>query len=640
MNHRKWFVLVAVLVMASFVLAACPQPTPKVVEKVVTKEVEKVVTKEVEKVVTKEVEKVVTKEVEKVVVATPTPVPGGEKVTLDMNLGTEPPTADPSLATDTTSVAVIEQLFLGLTDLAEEDMSAIPELATSWESQDNGKVWIFKMRNDVPWVYYNPATGEVEVVKDDDGNPRIVNANDVVYGVKRTLDPQTASDYSYVLYVIKGGEAFNTADPTADNFQDLKDAVGVEALDDFTVKFTLEYPAAYFPQIASMWVTRPQPQWVIESKGDRWIEPGFIVTNGPYVMTEWVHEDHMILEKNPHWPDWDKVDGNIERIYGVMVTEASTAFAMYENNELDYAGVPLDQMDRVKSDPVLSKELLIRPIPCTYYYGFTTTKAPVDNPLVRRALSAAIDRKTLVEEITKGGQIPANTFAPSIIFGSPAGDTDIAPWALPTDMGGWGYDKALTEANKWLADAGFPEGEGLDILLMHNVSEGHAKIAQAIQAMWTSAFPKATFTIETQEWKVYLKTLKRDTPVEDMPHVWRLGWCADYPDENNWVHEVFNPEQGANRPRLSLDDPYVGDKIKEFSETTIQAAQVSDPEQRKALYKKAEKLLVDDIAAIAPIYYYTQVTVSKPWLTRRFHDTPHWETWVIDWAAKKAATGK
>ena len=639
MKHSRWFMLVAVLIVASFVLAACPQPTPKVVEKVVTKEVEKVVTKEVQKVVTKEVQKIITKEVEKVVVATPTPKPGEEKVTLDINLGTEPPTADPSLATDTTSVTVIEQLFMGLTDLAEEDMHAIPELATKWETPDNGQTWIFHMRNDVPWVRYNPATGKVEVVKDKDGNPRIVNAHDVVYGVKRTLDPRTASDYAYVLYVIKGGEAVNTADPKKDDIDALLDQVGVEAVDDFTVKFTLEYPAAYFPQIASMWVTRPEPKWVIESKGDRWIDPGFIVTNGPYVMTEWVHEDHMVFEKNPFWPDWDKVEGNIDRIYAVMVTEASTSFAMYENNELDTAGVPLDQMDRVKSDPVLSKELVIQPIGCTYYYGFTTTKPPVDNPLVRRALSAAIDRKTLVEEVLKGGQIPANTFAPKMIFGSPAGDPDIAPWALPEDMGGWGYDKAVEQAKKWMADAGYPDGEGLDILLMHNVSEGHAKIAQAIQAMWQTAFPKATFTIETQEWKVYLKTISRKTPLEDMPHVWRLGWCADYPDENNWVHEVFNPEQGANRPRLSFDDPYVGDKIKEFSDTTIAAAHTQDPEERKALYKKAEKLLVDDIAAIAPIYYYTRVTVTKPWLKRHWHDTPHFETWVIDWAAKKAAKG-
>ena len=630
MRSNKIFAVVGMLVVLAMLLSACATPTPKVIEKVVTKEVEKVVTKEV------------TKEVIKEVVVTPTPVPGEEKVTLHVNLGTEPPTADPSLATDTTSVAVIEHLFLGLTDLDDQTYAPVPELATKWEVSEDGLEWTFYMRDDVTWVKYNPATGEVEQVLDEDGNPRIVNAHDVVYGVKRTCDPRTGSDYAYVLYIIKGCEELNTADPEAENFQELYDAVGVEAVDDFTVKFTLTTPAGFFPQIASMWVARPMPQWVIEEKGDRWIEPGFIVTNGPYTLKDWVHEDHIVLTKNPHWYGWEELKdqaGNIEEIYGVMITEASTAFAMYENNELDLAGVPLDQMDRVKSDPVLSKELVIQPIPCTYYYGFTTTKPPVDNPKVRKALSMAIDRKTLVEEVLKGGQIPANTFAPSMIFGSPAGDPDIAPWALPEDMGGWGYEKAVEEAKKLMADAGYPDGEGLDILLMHNVSEGHAKIAQAIQAMWQEAFPKAKFTIETQEWKVYLKTLQKETPVEDMPHVWRLGWCADYPDENNWVHEVFNPEEGANRPRLSFDDPYIGDLIKEFSETTIAAKAEQDVEKRKELYKKAEKLLVDDIVAIAPIYYYTRVGCVKPWLERRWHDTPHWETWKIDWEAKKAAIG-
>ncbi|HDN78955.1 MAG TPA: hypothetical protein ENG33_00650, partial [Chloroflexi bacterium] len=207
--------------------------------------------------------------------------------------------------------------------------------------------------------------------------------------------------------------------------------------------------------------------------------------------------------------------------------------------------------------------------------------------------------------------------------------------------GGWGYEKAVEEAKKLMAEAGYPDGEGLDILLMHNVSEGHAKIAQAIQAMWQEAFPKAKITIETQEWKVYLKTIDKDSPLENKPNVYRLGWCADYPDENNWVHEVFSPEEGANEPLLSFDDPEVGDKIKEFSELTKAAKAEQDPEKRKELYKKAEKLLVDDIVAIAPIYYYTRVNVTKPWLDRIFGDPGrlHIWKWKIDWEAKKAAVG-
>ncbi|RME60740.1 MAG: hypothetical protein D6790_08805 [Caldilineae bacterium] len=185
-------------------------------------------------------------------------------------------------------------------------------------------------------------------------------------------------------------------------------------------------------------------------------------------------------------------------------------------------------------------------------------------------------------------------------------------------MGGTGYAAALEMAKDLLAEAGYPDGAGLDILIMHNVSEGHARIAQAIQAMWQAAFPQMTATIETQEWRVYLQTIDKESPLEDQPNVFRLGWCADYPHANNWVHEVFNTNAGANRVRMSEDDPQVGDLVAEFNRTT-EAAQVATTEAEAAeLYKHAEELLVDQIAAIAPIYYYTTVNVTKPYLQRIF----------------------
>jgi len=616
--NKRWAILAALVVVVAMVLPACAPATPeKVVETVV---------------VTKVVEKPV--EVTKEVVVTPTPTPAPEKpVTLDFIIGTEPPTADPALATDTTSVFVCEQLFLGLTDFDDETSEVIPELATSWDVSEDGLTYTFHMRDDAVWVRYHPGTGEVEEI-------RPVTAHDVEYGVKRTVDPATASDYAYVLYIIKNAEAINTGEEP-----DI-DKLGVKALDDYTVQFTLEHPAGYFPAIAGMWVARPMPKEAIEEYGERWIEPGLIMTNGPYCLKEWVHGDHLIMVKNPKWYDADKVQ--IEVLNGPIVMEASTAMSMYEAGEIDMMadpgwGVPLEDMDRVKADPVLSKELYIAPRLCTYYYGFTNNKPPFDNPLVRRAFSAAIDRKTLIETVTRGGQIPANTFACPGIFGAPALDPDIAPWALPKELGGTGYEEAVKLAKKWIAEAGYPDGEGLkDIVLMHNVSEGHSKIAQAILSMWKEVFPKADIRIETQEWKVYLKTLKKETPLEEMPHIWRLGWCADYPDENNWVHEVFNCEAGANRARRNCLDPNCT-KVEpsEFDKLTVAAGIEQDPEKRKEMYKKAEKLLVEEEAAIAPIYYYTRVNLFKPYLTYVINPLglDHIYKWKIDWEAKKAAKG-
>ncbi|MBU4349068.1 peptide ABC transporter substrate-binding protein, partial [bacterium] len=239
------------------------------------------------------------------------PVP----VTLEWNLGTEPPTLDPSLATDTTSVDVVEQLFLGLTDFNDETMAVIPELATSWEVSKNGLVWTFHLRKDVKWT---------------DGKP--VTAHDIEYAVKRTCDPATASDYAYVLYIIKGAKEVNTGEVTDLNY------IGVKAIDDYTIQFALNNPAGYFPAIAGMWIARPVPRWAIEKYGEKWTDPENIVTNGSYLLTKWAHEDEIILEKNPDYFGADNVQ--IERVHCVMIVEASTAMAMYEDGKLDSIGAP------------------------------------------------------------------------------------------------------------------------------------------------------------------------------------------------------------------------------------------------------------------------------------------------------------
>jgi oligopeptide transport system substrate-binding protein len=521
---------------------------------------------------------------------------------------------------------VDEQLFLGLTDFDDETSEVIPELATSWEANEDGTVWTFTMRDDVPWVKHNPATGETAVVEDEAGSPRMVTAHDVEYAVKRTLNPETGSDYAYVLYIIEGAYAYNTGEETD------PEMVGVKALDDYTVEFTLRQPAGYFPGIAAMWVARPVYQPVIDEWGARWIEPGYIVTNGPYVMDEWAHEDHMVFLKNPHFYDADKVQ--IERVHAVMINASSTAMAMYENDELDVTIPPLEEMDRIKEDPVLSQELVIQPRLCTEYYGFTNNKPPFDDPLVRRAFSAAIDRVSLVENVTKGGQIPANSFAPPGIFGNVAGDPDIAGWALDPELG-------KEKAQEWLTEAGYPGGEGFPtVTLMHNTSEAVRSMVEAMQAMWRETLG-VEVEVTNQEWGVYLDTVKNDTPLDQMPHVWRLGWCADYADQNNWVHEVFNNQEGANRLRRGcLDATCTQVEPLEFDEITEQAGKLTDPEARKELYRQAEILLVEEEAAFAPILYYSRVNLNKPWLTRTYQELggEHWDKWTIDWEAKKAAT--
>ncbi len=534
---------------------------------------------------------------------------------LNLNWGAEPPTADPAMATDTTSVDLDGQLFMGLTNF-DIDGTVIPWLATDWSVSADGLTWTFNLRSDVPWVQYNTATASVDLVYDADGNQRFVNAYDVEYATKRTVDPDTASDYAYVLYIIKNAQDVNTGAEGV-----TVDDIGVVAVDDTTVEFTLESPAGFFPAIAGMWVIAPVPQWTIEAAGDKWTEPGTMVSNGPYVMTEWIHGSELNLAKNPYWPDADTVD--IDEIHGVMIVEASTAFAMYENDELHTAAVPMADIDRVKADPVLGPEYYQAPYPCTYYYGMVNNKAPFDDVRVRKAFSMTVDKQSLVDNVTKGGQKPAGFFATEGIFGRPDDDLGI----------GLEYDVAAANAllDEYLTEKGITRAD-MDVTLMHNTSEGHASIAAAIQQFWLDNLG-VDVSVENQEWGVYLDTIGNDTPLEEMPHIFRLGWCADYPDENNWVYEVFNADAGANRLRRGcVDDTCTEVVLQEFDILTEQAKGEQDPAVRKELYTEAERLLSEVEAAYIPIYFYTTVNVTKPELTRDYAGVGHnhWYWWSLE----------
>jgi oligopeptide transport system substrate-binding protein len=631
-SKRKTGLLLVTFLLLALIAVACSPETETIIETRIM-EIEKEVTRIVEgEVVTETVIEEVPVEVEvevtRQVVVEEEMAP--EPITLHWNYGTEPPSLDPSLATDTTSVDITQNIFVGLTNVDPVTAELIPALATDWaigEDADGNQTWTFNLRGDIPWVKYDPITGETTQEVDADGTPRFVNANDVVYGVKRTINPDTASDYAYVLYAIKNAQGVNEADEEL-----TLDDIGVVALDDHTVQFTLESPAPWFPSIASMWVTYPMPQWNIEEWEAKWTEAGLIVTNGPYVLEEWIHGGNLNLVKNPLWINADDVQ--IERIEGLMIQENSTSFALYENNELDTVGVPLPEIDRVKADPVLSEEYYQAPTPCTYYYGFVNTKYPMTDVRVRTAFSQAVNRQSLIDNVTKGGQIPATSFAPPGIFGAPA------PGAV-----GLGYDPDAAQASlqAFMDEEGMTidDFNALDIVLMHNTSEGHARIAAAIQQMWSDTLG-VDVRVENQEWAVYLDTMRNTTPVEEMPQVFRMGWCADYADENNWVYEVFNSDAGANRLRRNCLDANCSETTTSlFDEITLAAQLATDPDERAELYRQAETILSADEAAYIPIYHYTTVAVTKPWLTRNYPPISgnDFFNWVIDQDAQLAAGG-
>jgi oligopeptide transport system substrate-binding protein len=509
--------------------------------------------------------------------------PGAE---LRLNLGTEPPYLDPALATDSASINVLQNLFVGLTHFEPETQKVLPFLAESWETSADGTVYTFKLRKDAKWT---------------DGKP--VTAGDVEYGIKRTLAPETASEYAYVLYIIEGAEAYNTGEGGADG-------VAVKAVDDYTLEIKLTDAAAYFPAIAGMWVARPVPKWTIDEQGDKWTEAENMVSNGPYNLETWEHENKIVLVKNPDW--WGAKDVTIEKVTLYMVQEDSTGVAMYENDELDFYGaqigsIPPADMDRMKTDPELSKQLNIVPDLACYFYGFNVTKPPFDNVLVRKAFAGSIDRQKLIDTVTKANQEPATTFTPRGVFG----------FVAPEENIGIKYDPE--QARKWLEEAGYPGGEGLpEITLMFNFTEGHQAIAQFVQAQWKENLG-VEVKLANQEWKVYLDTL-----TEDAPQVYRTGWGADYPDANNFLNEVMHSESPQNNTRW---------KNEEFDKLVKDAAVEQDPAKRLEMYQRAEQILCEEDVAIIPIYWYTQSLLAKPWLEYTFLPSGGQE--LFNWTIKE-----
>ncbi|HVO72057.1 MAG TPA: peptide ABC transporter substrate-binding protein, partial [Aggregatilineaceae bacterium] len=483
---------------------------------------------------------------------------------------------DPSLATDVNSIQVVNETYVGMTTLDENTSDTEPGIASEWTVSDDGLTYTFKLLDNIPWVRYDPDKGEVVQVTDDSGNVRMVTAQDVVYGITRTLDPATASEYagSVLQFWVKGGQEKLAG-------QDVP--LGVLAVDDHTVQITSPRPAGFLASIYGMWMARPEPQWAIEEYGDAWTEAGNYESYGPYALEDWEHDVQLTLIKNPFWPGIPGVPQAKIDEHTFVYLDLPAMLAAYEAGELDWlATVPAADLDRLRVQ--YPDELKTVPDICTYYYGFNVLKPPVDNVHMRLALSMAIDRDTIVK-ITNGGEKPAGFFSLPALAAAPHQE-DYPDLAIHSDPEG-----AKAELQAYFDETGTTLADLPPITLQHNTSQLHATIAQAVQQMW-----KETLGIEvqitSQDFATHQETLRRDAP-----QVWRIAWCYDYPDTQNFLYDVFYSVGPDSNNHTNWENP-------EFRALLDEAVVLTDNNARRELYAKADSILVKQDAAIAPIYYY------------------------------------
>ena len=481
---------------------------------------------------------------------------------LRFSVGTEPETLDPRKSTGIPEATVEAQLFEGLTTLDAKN-NPVPAMAEKWEISPDGLKYLFHLRKGIKWSNGDPVT-----------------AYDFEYAWKTALSPELGSKYAYQLFYVKNGEAYNQGLTTADQ-------VGVRALDDKTLEVLLEKPTAYFLSLTAFHTLYPVPRRVVEANAKWAADPKTLIGNGPFKITAWVHNSRIELTKNDQY--WDAGKVKMPRLDFLLTESSSTEIAMFDNNQIDMGeNAPPSEYPRLQKQGYLN----ISPYLGTYFFSFNVTKPPLDNVKVRQALSLALDRQSIIANVTKGEQKPALAWVPP-------GLPDVGPGSDFRQTGGdFLRDRDIEAAKRLLAEAGYPDGKGLPpIELIYNTNDVHKAIAEAVQEMWRKNLG-IQITLTNQEWKVFINTRSRGAY-----QIARHGWIGDYADPMTFI-DMFDSTSGNN------DSHY---KNPRYDNLVRLAKSSLNPEIRLKAMHEAEKLLMDD-AVIAPLYFYTRVTMVKPYV--------------------------
>ncbi len=471
-----------------------------------------------------------------------------------INIGDEPQTLDPRKARDLSSQTISRMLFEGLTRINPEEKAELA-LAESVHISPDLKTYTFHLENSV-WSNGDPVT-----------------ASDFVYAWKKILSPDFPSDTASHLYVIKNGKG-------AKDGKIPLDEIGVRVIDSKTLVVELENPTPYFLDLLAVPAFFPVNQKVDEKNPSWALSADTYVSNGPFLLSGWKHQDHLTVKKNDKY--WDAKTVHIASIELSML-EAEAELKLFEKGELDWVGsplsiLPLDAIKGLRNEGSLkTKELL-----GTHFIRANTEHAFFKDPKLRKALALAINRKEIVDHVTQGNQIPATGLVPTSL------NLQDEPYFLDGDI-----EKAKVLFSEVKASL---RGDLPEISFMYRCNERSHLIAQVIQQQWFEAFG-IRVRLESVEGKVFFdRTSKQDYQLA-------MGsWIADFPDAINFL-EIFKYKNGGSNNTL-WENP-------RFTELLSESALVADSNRRLEILKQSERILMEEMPII-PIFYYTMLYVNKP----------------------------
>jgi oligopeptide transport system substrate-binding protein len=481
---------------------------------------------------------------------------------LHIGNGTEPQDLDPHTVTGVPEHRVIMALLEGLVTEHPRDLSPQPGVAERWEVSPDGLTYAFHLRRDARW-----------------SNGDAVTARDFIGSWQRMLNPALAGEYAYKLFYVANAEAYYRRE--IDDFTQ----VGFRLIDDYTLEIRLRDRTPFFLAMMashySWWpVHLPTVERFggLERKGTAWTRPGNFVGNGPFQLKTWRTGQVIVVERNPHY--WDRDTVRLNEIHFHAIESIDTEERMFRTGQLHLTNeVPLARIDAYRRDR--PEVLRTDPYLGTYFYRFNVTRPPFDDVRVRRALALAVDRESIVRNVTRGGQVAAYHFTPP----------DTAGYTTTARLTG-----DIEDARRLLAEAGYPGGRGFPRFeLLYNTSENHRIIAEAIQQMWRTQLGIDAVLVN-QEWKVYL-----DSQDNLAYQVCRAGWIADYVDPHvfldMWITGGGNNDTGWSHA--------------EYDTLLRSALGAPDDAARYAIYDRLEHILMEELP-IMPLYFYSRVKLKHP----------------------------